>query len=148
MKNLEKIDLKEAERIYIVSNTPLFLARRLKTLPIVENICESFDGMTITKALKKSIQRKPKTLSETVRPYVYLVALSLKLDPTYLSLTTTINAPNYRWFTYISNFLNETYRPLSITTMSVRSHLMEREPSESNTNTSTLNVDIKPGETR
>lgn len=113
MKTLGEIDLSIAEGVFAVSNTPLFLIRKLRANPAVQEIGLTFDGHDILQALKASAGVKPATLTEAVRPYAYLVALSLNRDISYLKEAAKIPAKHFDWFQYVVNVLIETYRPTS-----------------------------------
>ena len=80
MTDLSDVRLPLAEQAFAVANTPLFLLRKLRSDPAVLEIARVAQPKAILSALKKSLRRKPKTLSDAVSPYVYLVALSMTRD--------------------------------------------------------------------
>lgn len=114
MKTLSEIDLTIAEGDFAVSNTPLYLVRKLRANSAVEEISRSFDGSEILEALKRAAADKPTTLAEAVRPYVYLVALSRKSNVSYLEEARKIPAGNFDWFNYVVDLLIETFTSTSI----------------------------------
>ena len=95
---LNQIDLTEAEAAFAVANTPQFLLRKLRADPAVRQIQSQFKGKDVLKALKAAVHHKPNTLRDSVRPYVYLVALFYYLDISYLRGAAKIVAPHFDWF--------------------------------------------------
>ena len=118
MKALDKIDLKRAGESFAVANTPLFLIHRLRSDPAVQEIARSStSGKTVLQALKKAISRKPRTLNDAVRPYVYLVVLSMIRDISFLKEASHLEAMHSNWFSYIAGVLLKTYSPTSLETI-------------------------------
>ena len=110
--NSDDFDLTEAASVYAVSNTPLFLVRKLQSDPIVHEIAESCSGEEIIEALRVAAATEPKSVNEAVRPYAYLVALWYKPELEHLLEAERIPAPNYLWFAYIASALVQTFSPV------------------------------------
>ncbi len=108
-----------AEKAFAVANTPLFLLRKLRSDPAVLEISQTVPPGTIFAALKDSLRRSPKTLSDAVQPYVYLVALSLTRDLQGLKEAAQLEAPYADWFAYIAKVLVDTYQPTVLETIQV-----------------------------
>jgi hypothetical protein len=113
MTSPSQLNTSSAEMTFVVANTPLFLLRKLRSDPVVVEMSTSIPAAQIFKALQKSIRRKPKTIKDSVRPYVYLVALSLLRDQSYLRQAATLSAPHAEWFTYLAKILTKTNTPTS-----------------------------------
>lgn len=141
MKTLEQIDLTEAVEIFAVANTPNFLIRKLRDNPAVRLIHSTFKGNEILQALKTAVSQEPRTLLDSVRPYVYLVALSFNPNISYLKRAAIIATPHFDWFAYAGNVLIKSYQPTSILSFDVPLRPMElqnsfkRKPSKTQTPT-------------
>jgi hypothetical protein len=111
MKSFTEADLSEACSAFAVANTPLFLLRKLRKDPTVLDISRSFRGEQILEEFKKAVLQEPKNLEETVRPYVYLVALANEPSDEYLREVAKIESSNWDWLGYMIQVLLETYTP-------------------------------------
>jgi hypothetical protein len=119
VRALTRVDISGAERAFSVANTPLFLLRNLKIDPATAEIARNATGHTVLQALKQMCERRPRTLDAAVRPYVYLVALSMMPDISFLREAANVTMPYHRWFRYLAEFLVREYRPTSFTTVSI-----------------------------
>lgn len=119
MKKPDDIDTLGAEGSFAVANTPLFLLRKLRGDPAVIELARNFSASDILRALKKSIRKRPHSLSDSVRPYVYLIALSIVGDAAELKEASTLAAPDADWFSYLANFIFVTHRPTTYTKITV-----------------------------
>ncbi len=118
MSELEHIQLPSAESAYFVSNTPLYLLRKLREDPVVAALATSATGEELLYALRKAAREEPSSIAERVRPFVLLVALAMKDDIRRLREATTVQLPSANeWFDYIRRVLIETYRPTIHTTL-------------------------------
>jgi hypothetical protein len=109
------VDLKNAQSVFAVANTPLFLVRKLQEDPTVHALANRLHGDDLLRELEMSVQRRPETLREAVIPYVCLVALSLYSDASFLNNSMSVRL-NYEddWFDYIRTVLIQTYRPTHV----------------------------------
>jgi hypothetical protein len=112
-------DFQNAEMAFLLSNTPLFLLRKLRSDPVVAEIAHDLSGKELFDALHKAAQQEPKNIVEAVVPYVYLVALSVKGDFALLKQASDVRAPYSRWFKHISEFLLQSFIPTSRQAVSV-----------------------------
>jgi hypothetical protein len=103
-------DLRSAAGSFAVSNTPLFLASRLRNDPAVAQIAK-WPSNDIMKALRGALRVRPTTIERSVAPYVYIVALSVKEDIHALRAASSFNGQNAMWYSDICNFLVHTARP-------------------------------------
>ena len=112
--NVNDIDLSRPARVFLISNTPLFLLSKLQEDVNVLSLSQSVPGSEIFEALKEALRKEPQDLKDRVRPYVYLVALWLQSDPKFLEKTRELE-PNYAddWFDFARQVLIQTYRPLA-----------------------------------
>jgi len=117
MTFIDRVRIPQAERDYAISNTPLFLLGKLRSNSAVQAIATGFDANEIFAALTKSLGRKPRTLVAAVRPYAYLVALSLKGDIPLLRNAASLDAPHHDWFRYLATVLLEMTPAVSIEKM-------------------------------
>ena len=129
----DQIDLSEAERVFAVANTPLFLLRKLRADRGVQDIHANFTGPQILKALKSAIRKKPTTLDAATRPYAYLVALSMNTEVSYLKQAAELSVPHFDWFEYIANVLVKTRRPTSMQTITVAPEIVSPSLSHKST---------------
>lgn len=112
MNSLEQIDLSEAFKMYSISNTPLFLMKRLKTDSATLDISRNFSGDKILAALQELVEAEPRDAVDYVRPYVYLVALSQLPDIKCLQSAGDLKGTEkWDWFRYIQRVLIATYSP-------------------------------------
>lgn len=115
MSKLRNINLEEAGKVFVISNTPLFLIKKLRSLPEVAEIGRTFSGEEIFSELRAIAGMRPKTLSDAAKPYVLLVALWMKDSPGYLKKAADITLEHgAEWFAYAQNFLSESYRATSV----------------------------------
>jgi hypothetical protein len=111
MKSFSEADLSEACAAFAVANTPLFLLRKLRKDPAVLNISRSFNAVLILDEFKKAVLDEPKNLEETVRPYVYAVALANEPSDEYLREAAKLELSKWDWLEYLIQVLLETYTP-------------------------------------
>lgn len=109
--NINDLDLTQASRIYGISNTPLFLVRKLQQDPSIQVISEKYSGAEIVDALRQFTQREPQNSVEAVVPYALLVALFFKPNVKHLQEASKIEAAAYSWYHYISEALLLNYSP-------------------------------------
>lgn len=137
-----KVDLAGAERIYALSNVPLFLLRKLQSDAATREISSSCSTEEILTQLKKSVQSKPRSLREAVEPYVLLVALAKKRDLDALKKASAINALYHDWFLYIADVLVQTFDPTAIISLNIPGQIYV--PSIRNTSTASTRRLILP----
>jgi hypothetical protein len=104
-------DLYQAEAIFAISNTPLFLMRKLRYDPAVLKIAREHSGVEILQSLHELSGRTPENEHDWVLPYVLLVALSLKDDLSPLREAEKITIDYTDWYKYIARFLIESIIP-------------------------------------
>jgi hypothetical protein len=129
----KQIDLTSAERIYSVSNVPLFLLRKLQADPSINRISSSLSTNEILGELKKSLQVKPRTLGEAVKPYVLLVALGKKGQIEPLKEASAIEAPYHDWFSYLAEVLLHTFISTGIISLNVHGQFSTTLPANTST---------------
>lgn len=109
-----EIDLSSAAYSYAVSNSPIYLIRKLKEDNSVVELGHRFSGDDLLAALKVEMSQEPTDLMDFVKPYAYLVALSTKERDAYLRAALEIpNSNKWEWFKYIGLVLLQTYMPTS-----------------------------------
>ena len=136
MKTIGEITLSEAEKVFAVANTPLFLLRKLRSEPAVNEVkdmSQKFTADEILKALRVAAKKKPSNFAESVRPYALLVALSFKSDVAHLKKAARISTRHYKWLSYLTDVLIQTIQPASLVKISPRT----RQQFEPSTTTST-----------
>lgn len=127
--NPDDFDLTEAASVYAVSNTPLFLVRKLQADPAVRALGDGCSGEEIVEALRVAVTTEPQDAQEAVRPYVYLVALWYKPELEHLLEARRIAAPQYLWFAYIASVLIQTFSPVQKQLITVPGQLDSPRPS-------------------
>lgn len=113
-----------AESDLLVANTPLFLLRKLRTNQTVAEIAQFSRGSLVLSALKEALKQEPKTLRKTVLPYVYLVALSMMPESSFLQSAAKFKSPHHDWYSYLVEALIQSYRPATIKTIEIPTKLL------------------------
>jgi hypothetical protein len=126
MNSLTDVNLQNACRDYVVSNTPLFLVGRLKEDPAVQQMSREFSSSELLSGIRESVPLQPTEVLDQVRPYAYLVALWLKRSLPELRAAAELDAPYTDWFAYIGTYLVDTLSPVSISEIDAAS---QQEPS-------------------
>jgi hypothetical protein len=120
VKNIWEFNLDQAALAYAVANTPLFLLRKLREDPLTREISSSFSGDTLFTELQNALKHRPESLQDYVRPYVYLVALSMKQEDRWLRDAVRIpSVESWNWFRYLQHVLLETYVPTETGTINI-----------------------------
>lgn len=114
MKNLNDIDLKRAEAAYAVANTPMFLIRKLRSDRTVQTIADRCSAADLYTALRSSLEKKPETLSDVVKPYAYAVALFQKGAISYLRKAKELRFEQFNWFGQVVESLLKMHMPTSV----------------------------------
>jgi hypothetical protein len=140
---IDQIDLASAQSIYAVSNTPLFLLRKLQDDPAPRAVGVALSGPEILELLKAYAPKKPQGLREAVEPYVLLVALSQKGDVALLRAAAQIEALHYDWLNYLANVLVDISRPTGVTRIFVPGQL-NSSPISATSNAATQTLIIRP----
>jgi len=117
MNSITEANLRSAAQTYAISNTPVFLVRRLQEDPVIFDVSRGFSGQQILEALAAATAVNPKTLLEYVRPYAYLVALSKLPTDEYLRAADVARADSWRWLPYAKELLLASYKPVSVTSV-------------------------------
>jgi hypothetical protein len=117
MKQINEIDLTGPSLALTVANTPLFLVRKLRNDPAIRLISEGFSEDQILDALNGLSNTDPSEPINAVRPYVYLTALWMKSRSDALRKAATLNMSRWRWYSYISLVLLDTYSPITTQTL-------------------------------
>lgn len=113
-QTLQKIDLRSVVDNFVIANTPLFLLRKLRTDSVVREIARRAPSNTLERLLRKSLCTKPRKLITTVRPYVYLVALSMKNEGEILNRVALLAAPYHVWYASIASALLTAHKSTTI----------------------------------
>jgi hypothetical protein len=122
------VDLSAAEQAFFVSNSPLFLLRKLMEDAAVGEIARTHSADDLLSKLREAATAEPVSLKERVWPFVLLVALALKSDVDALQKTTDIRLRDGAdWFDYIRDVLMDTYRP-TVTTVAKGPIAVTHEP--------------------
>jgi hypothetical protein len=121
MKALENIDLVNEGAIYAVANTPLYLTKKLRESEVVRAIARDYKPTQILGALGDALRDHALTaekysLSDYVRPFVFVAALSVFNDPGLLDTAAHLrNAERLHWFQDVCQALSENLIPTSNT---------------------------------
>ena len=121
MSTIDQHPFALAQQAFAVANTPMFLIRKLRVDPEVHEIARLFDGEVILSQLEAALGNAPKSLRESVLPYVLLVSLSFKNDVSFLKATEGI-ARGYEddWFDYARQVLLQTHRTTVFSSISAQ----------------------------
>lgn len=134
MTDPQDINLSGAEAAFAVANTPSYLLRKLRADPAIHEAARKYSFHELLRALKLSINKEPKTLSDLVRPYVYLVALYGAGHENTLEKAKSMSAPCYKWFSQIANTLSVEYVPttqvqIRVTAVSGKPQILDKSQS-------------------
>ena len=121
VQKLGLADLSQAASDFAVANTPLFLLRKLRVNPVVAEIAQLANGNTILNALHTLLTRRPRSLRGAVKPYVLLVALSMKADTSHLQRASKFKSPHHDWYAYLCQVLLNAARPTAVSTIQLPS---------------------------
>jgi hypothetical protein len=106
---LSDFDLTTAGSIYAVSNSPLFLFRKLKADAAAQAISRSLTRDQIVTEIERALTQKPEHLNQAVEPYVLLAALQMKPEcKVALEAVATLPAPYHDWFHYLAEISLQT----------------------------------------
>ena len=117
MKKEDIIDLTKSAQSYAVANTPLFLLRKLREDSGIYEYARKRSGQDILSDLRSAMAEPPKEIFDYVRPYAYLVALSLKHDADYLGRIADVTEAQrwaWDWFEYLHHVLLQTSIPTAV----------------------------------
>jgi len=101
MNPAANIDLTELTQAYAVANTPLFFVRKLREDSAISEYGRHKSGNDILSDLRDALARAPSGVEDYVRPYAYLMALTLKHDAEYLKQIpelTEVQRWSWDWF--------------------------------------------------
>jgi len=140
---IQSVDTAQAEREYMIANTPLFFLKKLRANPGIRELSRRFSAQEILAALPRLTASKPTSLSEAVLPYVLLVALSQNGRVMDLRAASDIAAPHHDWYKVISKVLAETSNTDTINKLYVSSQTMLR-PQLSGSSTSKTQIQKIP----
>jgi hypothetical protein len=116
---ISQLDFPVAEKIFAISNTSSFLLRKLRDENSIRALAETFTPKQLVAELKRTATKRPKSLSDAVRPYVMLVALSWYSDREPLKSATKIETPHFPWFETIGKDLLNRHSPVSYTKIEI-----------------------------
>jgi hypothetical protein len=109
-----KPNLSEASANFLVANTPLFLARKLRSDNAIYLFSRSASASDIFDTLADAISKRPQTVEDAVLPYALLVALSLKPERNFLQNAARLNFQYSDWFKYIADYFLQSYPSISV----------------------------------
>lgn len=117
MKSIRDANLTSAAQVYAISNTPIFLMRRLQEDPTIFDLSR-FPGEQIAEEFRLAIAKPPSTLLDFVKPYAFLAALSKLPTIEFLKKIDVENVEHWRWLAYAKQILLTTYSPpISMTSL-------------------------------
>ncbi len=112
MKLLTDAELQEAISSLAVANTPLFLMRKLRADEAVIQAAKSNTAEELIAAIKYEASKPAESAADYVRPYAYLVALSMSSDLRNLDRVAEFgDLQGWDWFDYIRRVLRDTTIP-------------------------------------
>ncbi len=139
-----KINYDSAVAAFAVANTPMFLLRKLRSDSAVERLTQLFSTDKLFSDLVASLGKKPENLTDAVKPYALLVALSRKGNLALLKELLKYPAPFSEWFSEIANILIQTSMPLTTTAFTPPQYLgAERNNFATNSPTKSQSVSAK-----
>src|SRR5436309_2500197 len=107
---MDGINFRQAQGSFLIANTPIFLLRKLQADAAVQRLAASMTGEQLLAGLRTVSATEPQTLEQAVLPYIFLVALSFRMDEPALLRRATLVTPHsaHRWFDYIRTILIQT----------------------------------------
>lgn len=105
-------DFTQLAQTFALANTPLYLVRKFREDPTVQELARGFSGEQILAVLEKALNQEPVSLLDYTKPYAYLVALSLMPEGGHLREAAKLpNMDKWQWLSYIRAVLAETFIP-------------------------------------
>jgi hypothetical protein len=107
------IDMRSAVEVFMVSNTPLFLLRKLKALPVINEI-KKLPERELMSELRKALKRKPTIVEDYVLPYLFLISIAEKGNAATLAKALSLPAPHHSWYAIVGDAIAKSFRSTSI----------------------------------
>lgn len=120
MINLTDEQLANAELIYLVSNTPSFIVRKMREDTSVQKLSREFSSDDLKRGIVDSLSVEPKTLKQLVLPFLLAIALDLKNESIKLRDFINLNTSKYPGFREALAFILANSRSVSTYTVSVK----------------------------
>ncbi len=95
MIKLKNSILENAETIYLVSNTPSFIVRKLQSDPEIVKLSQNLSTDDLISALTEQLKVAPTEFSKVVIPFILAIAISLKREGKPLLALRELDAKLY-----------------------------------------------------
>jgi hypothetical protein len=96
---------KSAAQHFMLANTPLYIVRKLRREQLVVRFAQITTGRVLYDNFIESISSPGSDLYEEVNPYIFLVALLIKREKTFLVEALKADARHHKWIREILAFL-------------------------------------------
>lgn len=116
-----RIDFSPAIRLFMVSNSPIFLFEQLMQCHTTHALAASKTSNELLKFLQSSVSRAPRTKEAHVKPYVLLAALALKGDAAKVKAAAAFSSPHHPWYGVIANAAYDRAKPTTVISKQVNS---------------------------
>jgi hypothetical protein len=104
-----KYNLDNAESVFAISNTPIFLLRKLSEDTETSKISQEHTGEQLLSDLRQALDSGSGDVYSSVLPYVLLVALWKKETIEFLNRAASFESDD-EWYRYCVNILLHTYK--------------------------------------
>jgi hypothetical protein len=108
MSMFDGLNTAAAQQAYAIANTPYSFLRRIQSDPVITELKRKAEPAALLAALRDTLSKEPKHLSEIVQPYLLLVALSTDLAA--LKEAADLPAPYCRWYRHIAPVLVQGFK--------------------------------------
>ena len=102
----------EIRAVYLVSNTPLYMFKRMRRLPVVQQLATALSGPELVAQYLLRARKKDRTPDDIAVAYACLVALTCRPSGEATSLLESVDLSGLQWGPYI-RYLNKTKLPVS-----------------------------------
>ena len=95
-----KIDshsIREFREIYLYSNNPIYLFKKLRQLQAVQQLAHNFDAKELFEEYSQRVKGVERTLEDVAIAFACLVALTYKEQTEAISIFRSINPTDLKW---------------------------------------------------
>jgi hypothetical protein len=101
--NIDDQAIREFREVYLVSNTPLYLFKKLRQLQAVQQLAQDADAKELFAEYLRRVEAEERTLDDVATAYACLVAITYKDPSEATSLLRSLDPAGLDWTTAIRN---------------------------------------------
>jgi len=99
--NIDHQAMREFREVYLVSNTPLYLFKRLRQLQAVQQLAHGAEAEELIEEYIRRVKAKERTMEDVAIAYACLVAMTQKESPEAISLLRSLDLTDLNWASVI-----------------------------------------------